>query len=246
MNSGPKALLSAVLDLVYPRNCQFCRQPLTPTEPGVICAACLGGVDWIEQPYCDRCSLPFAGAVDGKFNCSYCADLDLHFRRAVAACRAKGIVRDAIHRFKYNRQMFFEPHLAAWLVRAGRERLDWNEVDVIVPVPLHPRKARERQFNQAEHLARAVHKAFGKPVIARGLKRVRDTKTQTLLDAAERRANLRRAFAPGRRAAELDGRRVVLVDDVFTTGATLDACARVLRQIGAADVVVLTVARGVF
>jgi ComF family protein len=146
--------------------------------------------------------------------------------------------------FKYNRRMYFGPHLAEWLITAARQRLDWTALDVIVPVPLHPRKKRHRQFNQAEYLADAAGRAFGKPVWPRALRRVKDTPTQTKLDADRRRANLRGAFV-ARQPDRVAGQRVVLVDDVFTTGATLDACARVLRVAGAQDVVVLAVARGV-
>jgi ComF family protein len=117
-------------------------------------------------------------------------------------------------------------------------------VDAIVPVPLHPRKKRHREFNQAEYLADALGREFHRPVRRRNLRRVKDTQTQTALDAEERRANLRDAFAL-RNAKEIAGKRLALVDDVFTTGATLDSCAKLLRRGGAANVIALAVARGV-
>lgn len=237
-------LIRAAVDLLYPRNCQFCAQALAEEERGVVCGGCLAGAKEIVPPFCDRCALPFAGAVEGKFVCGYCRDLHFHFRRAVAGCQAEGVVRDCIHRFKYDRQLWFGQHLAAWLVGAGRREVEWGEVDAIVPVPLHPRKQRERQFNQAEHLAAAAGEAFGKTVVRGNLRRVKDTATQTLLDAKARRANLREAFAV-REATGFVGKRLVVVDDVFTTGATVDACAKVLRSAGATDVIILTVARGV-
>ena len=223
-----KTLIRAAADLLYPRNCQFCAQPLAEHEHGVICAACLATVKWIEPPCCSRCALPFVGAVTGKFQCGYCKDLDLHFSHAVAACLARGIVLDSIHHFKYNHRPYFGQHLADWIVTAGREHMDWSGLEAIVPVPLHPRKKREREFNQAEYLADAVGTAFEKPVWKRRLRRVRDTKTQTRLNREERMDNLHDAFAAPDGGA-LKGCRVVLVDDVFTTGATLDACAKVLR-----------------
>ncbi len=241
-----KGLIRAALDLVYPRNCQLCETPLAEQEYGVICACCLEGAKWIEPPFCQRCALPFVGAVEGEFNCGYCKELEFHFTRAAAACLARGVVLDAIHHFKYNRRMYYGKHLADWIVAAGQRWVNWGEVDGIVPVPLHPRKKRDREFNQAEYLAEAVGEAFLKPVWKRALRRVRDTKTQTRLDAQQRRENLRGAFAPGRQAGSVKGQRIVLVDDVFTTGATLDACAKVLRVAGAADVRVLTVARGAY
>jgi ComF family protein len=230
-----------VVDLVYPRNCQFCATPLEEHDPGVVCPVCLAKAKRIEPPFCQRCALPFDGKLPEPFECGYCKDLKLHFTRAVAACRAEGIVRDCIHRFKYNREMYFELHLADWLIGAGRRWIDWQKVDGILPVPLYPRKERQREFNQAERLASRLGQAVNVPVLPRLLRRVKETGTQTRLDAATRRANVRDAFV----AQPVTGKRLVIVDDVFTTGATLDSCARILSKEGAQDVLALTVARGV-
>jgi ComF family protein len=212
-------------------------------DRGVICPACLGNVKWIEPPCCRQCGLPFDGEVTGSFVCGYCQDLKFHFSRAVCACRADGVVRDSILRFKYNREMHFGRHLADWLIAGATRWLDWRGVDAIVPVPLHPRKKRHREFNQSEHLGRALSRAVNVPMIAGNLRRVKDTPTQTRLDAAGRAANLRGAFR-ARRPKEFAGKRLVVLDDVFTTGATLDSCAKVLRVAGAQDVVALALARG--
>jgi len=235
--------IRTALDLIYPRNCQFCTEPLCDREPGVICASCLALAKRIESPFCQRCSLPFAGQINDPFECGYCQDIPFHFSRAVAACRAEGVVRDCIHRLKYNRELYYLPHLVDWLIAAGREHIDWTTIDAIVPVPLHPRKQRDREFNQAELLARDLSREFGKPLIGNGVRRVKETQTQTKLAAAERRVNLRAAFTAGR--GQVAGLRLVLVDDVFTTGATLDSCASLLVDQGAAAVMALTVARGI-
>lgn len=232
------------LDLVYPRNCQLCTEPLEEADVGVVCPACLSKAKRIEPPFCQRCALPFTGKLDDPFECGYCLDLEFHFSRTVAAYRAEGVVRESILRFKYYRQMYFEEHLADWMIEAGRRWLDWTVVDVIVPVPLFPRKERHREFNQADRLARALGRAQNVPVWSRCLRRVKETGTQTKLDAAARRANVRDAFVT-RESERIAGKRFVLVDDVFTTGATLDACARILRRAGAHDVIALTVARGI-
>jgi competence protein ComFC len=233
------------LDIVYPRNCPFCSEPLADTEPGIVCCACLSSAKLIEPPFCRRCGLPFAGTVTGEtFVCGYCQDLRFYFTQTVCACRAKGVVRDCIVRFKYNREMHFGPHLVDWLVGAARRWIDWTTVDMIVPVPLHPRKQRHREFNQAEYLAAALSHAVNVPVSRRNLRRVKDTMTQTALDAEERARNLRGAFRM-RNPAAFAMKRVVLLDDVFTTGATLNSCAKVLRSAGAKEVVALTVARGI-
>jgi len=240
---GVVGFLKSALDLVYPRNCPFCAMPLEETERGVVCGACLGKAKPVMPPCCERCALPFPGNIEGHFTCGYCKDLNFHFSRCVAAYQAEGVVRDCIHQFKYNRQLHFGPHLADW-IRQGARRLEWSEVDGIVPVALHSRKQREREFNQAECLARAVSKETGVPVMVGNLRRVKETVTQTHLDAKARAANLRGAFAV-KKPEGFQGKRLVLVDDVFTTGATLDGCAKVLSQAGALDVKVLVLARGI-
>ena len=170
--------------------------------------------------------------------------MEWHFRSARAAVVARGPVLEVIHRYKYKRAFWFEPFLAELLIDRAAPVLGREEWDWIVPVPLHAAKRREREFNQAERLSRRLSDATGIPINTRLLRRVIPTRTQTLLSREERLANVRRAFAPGHRVS-LEGRGVVLVDDVLTTGATTSACARVLREAGAAEVCVLTVARGI-
>jgi ComF family protein len=157
---------------------------------------------------------------------------------------AKGLVLDVIHRYKYNGQIWFEPFLAGLLEQAARPWLEPGRWDALVPVPLHPTKKRERGFNQAERLAVAFGAAAGLPVNKNALERVESTPTQTRLTQAERRANVRDAFRC--RAGEaVKGLKLILIDDVMTTGATTNACARELTRAGAAEVCVWTVARGV-
>jgi ComF family protein len=152
-------------------------------------------------------------------------------------------VLEAIHRFKYSRALWFENFLADLLVREAAPVLCAEPWDYLVPVPLHPLKEREREFNQAALLARRLSRATGIPPKENLLRRVLPTATQTLLTRDQRAANMHRAFAVSR-GAELDGKRLVLIDDVFTTGATTNACAEALRDAGAAEVCVWTVARG--
>lgn len=235
--------LEAALGLVYPRVCQFCRGRAATAAEGFVCAECQLRVRYIVPPFCERCGLPFPGDLTTTFECANCRDLDLHFTSARSAVVAEGLVLDAIHRFKYQQQLWLETFLAGLLVRQATPVLragDWN---LLVPVPLHPVKEREREFNQATRLARRLGAAAGLPVKARLLRRVQHTRTQTLLTREQRAANVAGAFqaAPG---ADLTDARVVIVDDVFTTGATTSACAGALRQAGATAVCVWTVARG--
>ena len=157
---------------------------------------------------------------------------------------AKSVVLEVIHRFKYQRALWFENFLADLFLREAVPVLRGQGWDFIVPVPLHPLKEREREFNQAEILARHLGEAIGIPLNAKLLRRVASTLTQTRLTREQRAANMRGAFEV-RAGIELNGERVVLVDDVFTTGATTNACARALRTAGAGEVCVWTVARGV-
>jgi len=233
------------LDIVWPRNCPFCSCPLADTDIGIVCPDCLASAKLIEPPFCRQCASPFTGTVTGDtFVCGYCQDLRFYFSRTVCACRAEGVPRDCILRFKYNREMYFGPHLVNWLLMAAQRWIDWREIDGIVAVPLHPRKQRQREFNQAEYLAAGLGRAVNVPVLKRNVRRVRDTATQTKLDAEARARNMRDAFAV-RGPTVFAGKRLILLDDVFTTGATLNSCAKTLRGAGAKDVIALAVARGV-
>ena len=169
--------------------------------------------------------------------------MELLFSSARSAVVARGVALEAIHRYKYRRQLWFEDFLAGLFLREAEPALRAEPWNLIVPVPLHPLKQREREFNQAERLACHLAGALKLPLHSGLLRRVHPTTTQTRLTRQQRAANMRGAFAV-RRSARLDGERVVLVDDVFTTGATTSACAGALLAAGAGDVCVWTVARG--
>jgi ComF family protein len=237
--------VDAALALIYPNRCQFCDVERATAAEGYVCTRCWsrpGGLQFIVPPFCSRCGLPFEGDITTVFECSNCREVEWHIEHARAAVAAKGLVREVIHRYKYQRALWFEPFLADLLIRQARMQLPSSEWDLIVPVPLHAVKQREREFNQAERLARRLSQATGISVNARLLRRVLPTRTQTQLSRTERAANVRRAF---RFTGEpLHGERVVIVDDVLTTGATTNACAGLLREHGAAKVCVWTVARG--
>lgn len=235
--------LDVGLAFFYPETCQLCRTERATAEAGFVCATCRSQVQFIQPPYCARCGLPYPGDLTTPFECTNCREMKLHFSSARSAVVAHNAVREAIHRYKYQRALWFEPFLAGLLLRAARPSLREPDWDAIVPVPLYSVKQREREFNQAERLAAHLSVATGIPLNPKWLWRVRPTATQTLLSRPERAANMRGAFAAGSRV-RLDGERVILVDDVFTTGATTSACAQVLRAAGAGDVCVWTVARG--
>jgi ComF family protein len=238
-----KPWLEALLGFAYPNVCQLCGAQRATADDGYVCARCWQGVCFIKPPFCDRCGLPFEGEITTRFECANCREMDLHFRFARSAVVASGVVLEVIHRYKYQRALWFEPFLADLLVRAARPDLRPTDWDFIVPVPLHPAKEREREFNQAARIAFRLSRATGIPVNGNALRRVEATRTQTQLTRAQRAANVRQAFAV-RSGANLKDTRVIVLDDVLTTGATTSACARVLRGAGAADTGVWTVARG--
>ena len=246
-----REMVRSAVDLLYPRQCQVCGETTRCRRFSFLCDDCFDGVAWIEPPWCERCGLPFHGKIESPFQCPNCREMTFHFDKAVSVVRFRGAVRHAIHAFKYERQLYWLRALEGWLAvsqvewpRAGRDSvLKRDGVDVIVPVPLYSLRERERGFNQAWLLVRALSREWGIPAARKALTRVRATETQTHLDRHERMANLHGAFVAGMPGAIL-GKQVLLVDDVLTTGSTANECSRVLRKAGATSVLVLTLARG--
>lgn len=235
--------LNAGLGLVYPETCQLChKQRATPRE-GFVCSLCWTQVRFIRPPFCERCGLPFNGELTATFECANCREEEFHFRFARAAVIAKTAVREAIHRFKYSRALWFENFLAGLLLREAGPALNKRDWDFIVPVPLHSLKKREREFNQAEILARRLADETQIQLNSKILRRIVPTVTQTLLSRDKRATNMKGAFAVPD-GIRLQGKRIIVLDDILTTGATTNACARALRGAGATDVCVWTVARG--
>jgi competence protein ComFC len=238
----PREVLEAATDLLYPPHCAACGGAVGRRYTG-LCRGCRQSRIKLNGPRCAVCSQPYGGAVTSVFRCMNCGDRELFFEFATAAYRSRGVVRQLIHRFKYNRQLHLRHLLARMLAEGFRdERLRDEPVDGIVPVPLHPARRREREFNQAEVLGHLAGRRLGLPVTD-CLRRRRYTLTQTHFHREERFENLQGAFdmKPG---FAVVGRRLALVDDVITTGSTAAACAQTLLQGGAAAVVVITVARG--
>jgi competence protein ComFC len=233
-------LLQAAISLLYPATCTICGKNLSAGR--YLCDACETRVLRVVAPFCDKCSEPFHGSMASAFTCANCAHRTIYFDAAVAAYRSRGIVREVIHKFKYARQTHLRHLVGQWL-RAGLDdkRLRDISFDLIVPVPLHPARQRERGFNQASLLAESLSAGIAlrsTPV----LERIRYTTTQTTLDRSERMENLRNAFRL-RKKADVRGLRVLLIDDVLTTGSTLSECARVLKRAGAISVHAATAAR---
>lgn len=233
--------LAALKSLLYPPRCEICAAGVGGAE--YLCEPCRKSARVIRPPFCGRCSEPFHGEIDGEFECANCAQRHFHFTHAVARFRSRGVVRELVHRFKYQREYHLRFLLADFLLEAMQDdRMAALPCDAFVPVPLHPARLRWREFNQARAIADVAGKSAGIPVLD-CLRRTRNTSTQTGHDRAERMENLRNAFAL-RQSDGVRGQHLVLLDDVFTTGSTVDECARMLMAAGAASVRALTVARG--
>ena len=201
------------------------------------------GIRFLDREGCDMCARPFGHGLHfgpGAL-CDACTDKPFPFRRARAACLYNDASRDIILRFKHGDRLDLTPMLVRWLERSAGDLID--DADVLVPVPLHPFRLLSRRYNQAAELARPLASLRGKAFLPDALQRIRRTPRQAK-SAAERRANLRNAFAvtaSGRK--RIDGRRVVLIDDVLTSGATASACAQVLLDAGALSVDIAVLAR---
>jgi ComF family protein len=232
----------AFLDLFYPRLCAGCGGPVG-AEPGHLCWDCLAGITYVKSPYCSLCGDPVEGRIDGEFICYNCTASRPHFDRARSAARYTGSLQNVMREFKYRKSLWVRRDLAGLLAACADAHYDPEQVDAVCFVPLYPAREREREYNQAGLLARALARRMGKPLLGRCLARIRPTPSQTNLTARARATNVAGAFR-ARWTRRLKGRRVLLVDDVMTTGATVSECARVLKEGGAVAVYVVTVARG--
>ena len=253
VRQGP-AWVESLLGLLYPEVCHLCRcEPAGPAT-GYVGVACRARVRTLKTPFCERCGLPYAGEISGPFTCANCAETPLHFDYARAATIADGPVLDAVHRYKYSDARWLHPFLASLLCDAAVPALQAGGWSMIVPVPLHSVKLRERGFNQAETLARALSRAWAIPVRTDLVHRAAPTHTQTTLSRRERADNVSRAFHAGpgphwfpwsreKAAPQINGESVIVIDDVLTTGATANAVARELRRLGASRICVWSVAR---
>jgi ComF family protein len=235
-----RATLRIVLDTALPPLCASCRAPLG--NPGGLCPACWSRVAFIAPPYCERLGIPFTyDPGPGILSREAIADPPSS-GRARAAVRYDDVARDLVHRLKYGDRLDLATAMGRWMARAGRELLE--DADALVPVPLHWRRLWGRRFNQAAALAKVVAATGGRPVLTGALRRMRATPQQVGLSRSERAVNVQGAFAvtPDDKAA-IYGKRLVLVDDVLTSGATVDTCARTLLRVGARNVDVLVFAR---
>ena len=233
-------LVLTALDLALPPRCIGCGGRVDRT--GLACAACWSRLTFIAPPFCDCCGAPFDFAIEGIHRCAACyADPPTYDRARAAVLYDEGS-RGLILGFKHGDRLHAAPAFGAWAARAGAELL--SDADLIVPVPLHRWRLLKRRYNQAALIAEHAGRRAGIPHLPDLLERHRATPSQGELGPAARARNVAGAFRLNPRHADrVKGSRIVLVDDVLTTGATIAACAKVLRRGGAARIDVLTLAR---
>ncbi len=234
------AALHTVTEALFPPRCMGCGGEVD--VQGRLCAGCWRDVTFIDAPVCASCGYPFEVDLGPDTLCAGCLATPPHYETARAAFRYDDGSRRLILAFKHGDRLDAAAPLAHWLLRAAEPALD--AVDMVVPVPLHRWRLFRRRFNQAAELARALARLAGAAYAGDLLIRTRATPSQGGLSRSERSRNVRGAFQvkPDARS-RLQGRSVLLVDDVMTTGATVDACARTLKRAGAAAVHVITLAR---
>ncbi len=240
--------LAGVRDIFYPPLCVVCGAARPEWGLTLVCQPCANDLPRLGPPCCQVCGEMFTGRIDGEFQCSNCAGRRFDFDFATAPCRAEGQVRELIHRFKYDDQIHLRQPLGELLLESlAQPRLAAEPRWHIVPVPLHSRRFRERAFNQSRELAVILSRHTGFP-LCDTLRRTRYTTVQARLHRSDRLTNLKNAFDLSWREKHfprLKNEAVLLLDDVFTTGATSQECARLLKKkAGVRRVVVLTVARG--
>jgi ComF family protein len=236
------AVLTALTELLFPSLCLSCGRILSERRGHPFCSDCYSGIRFIAAPLCPVCGIPYLSEESPDHACGDC----ILNKRHIGAARSLGVYEsvllDAIYTFKYGGNLTLGERLGRLMADHDYPSFRIGDYSLIVPVPLHPRRLRQRGFNQSVILAREIAKRRGIAMDFRALRRIIDTESQAGLKKEERRSNIRKAFSipdPER----VRGRRILIVDDVYTTGSTLGECARILVKGGAEAVGALTLAR---
>ncbi len=235
-------LFAQLLDLVFPPLCHACKAFIPQAGRVHICESCLATARAVESPVCTICGALFLTEGGSDHPCGACLTTPPPFDMARAAALHEGAIRDLIHRLKYDGKVQVRRPLALLMAERLAGFADLAASDLLLPVPLHLKRIRERGFNQAILLGELLAHEWKIPLERGLLRRIRWTEPQVNLVAGERAANVRGAFAVTD-SSRLTGKRVMLVDDVLTTGSTVSECSRVLKRAGAVEVIVVTVAR---
>ena len=235
-----QAHLSRALDVILPPRCVISGEIVE--RQGMLSPQGWTGLEFIASPFCKSCGVPFDYTLEEGAHCTQCLDFPPAYNSARAALRYNDASRDLILGFKHGDKTYAVKAFLPWLERAGKDMLE--SADYLVPVPLHPMRLLKRRYNQAALMAYALSNKTGVPCDPLGLRRVRSTPPQGHMNTGDRHKNVRKAFAVGERfSKKIEDKNIVLIDDVYTTGATVRECTKVLKAAGAVRVDILTLAR---
>lgn len=235
--------IQGIIDIVYPKICHACGKIVPDLSvDGTVCIECWAKIKKNTPPFCYSCGRRLTNKQALKNTCLNCIENPLHFDRAFSPCLYEGVIKELIHAFKYKKNDYLGITLAGLMIEFVKEyNLPIRSVDLIIPIPLHKAKLREREFNQAFILSRYLGAEFNKEVSSENLLRNKNTKTQAELKDIERFSNVEKCFLVPQRDA-VKNRNILLIDDVLTTGATASEAALTLKNAGANRVYVLTLA----
>ncbi len=241
-----KRYINEVLDLIYPKICIFCKEKIPSSFENYLCEKCLKGLNKLNPPYCVSCGIPITVQIFGDviIKCPECIASHYYFKRGYAASLYDGLIKECIHNFKYNSHTYLGNTLADIMTEFAFKNIHLNKIDCIVPVPLHWKKMRDRGFNQSAILGKTLSKRTGIYFCDKGLSRVKSMPAQVKLSRNERIKNLKGAFIVKEPKYFID-KKILLIDDVFTTGATMNECAKTLMDVGAREVYAFSLSRGI-
>ena len=235
-------ILNNISNIIFPPQCISCATILQPSKEKVFCPTCRKQIKYLTRSLCPICGMAFFDSPSENHLCGNCLEKKPYFSYARAVASYETIILDTIHKFKYGRDLAIGSALASFLADYPFPDFDFQSYSLLFPVPLHIKKLRERGFNQSLILANALGKKRRVDVNFSLLKRRKFTLTQTGLNKKERQQNIKGAFEV-KDKKKVAGKNIILIDDVYTTGATLNECAKTLRKAGAHQVAVLTLAR---
>lgn len=235
--------LKKLSEIIFPNQCISCNVLIG--QEGIFCISCWQKLQFITEPKCKICSQPFEFKIDDNLTCPRCLSTKPSFDKTIVALRYNSIIKKIIKNFKYYDNIFLAKKLIGFLL--NKITLEINNFDIICAVPLHKSRLKSRKFNQSILLAKEIEKKFNKKLYYDLIFRTKNTATQASLKSKERTKNLKNAFAFNEKYSSLiKNKKILLIDDVMTTGVTVENCAKILKKAGAQKVIVVVVAKRVF
>ncbi|AOT70033.1 ComF family protein [Geosporobacter ferrireducens] len=236
-------LVDGLLDFVYPRNieCILCRDPIEKKEKYAICASCKKKIHFAEEKTCKKCGKPLEELYLPEL-CHDCMMTKHFFTRSYTCVVYDEEIKTLLYRLKYGKQRYLAYHMAEMMTAKIKEK-ELEQMHWIIPVPLHTAKKRQREFNQSEIISQYISRQTGWPMDEKNLIRIKDTATQNKLSREERKINMKNAFQI-LKPEKIKAKKILLVDDIYTTGSTLNSCSKELLRAGALDIYAITFAAG--